>query len=92
MMLQYIVMQMFHNYFFIGIDGNLLSWVTDYLDDKKQKVVLDRFSSGWEGIDAGVPQGSVGPFLSFTITLEIQTQMTVSINICHSVVHIPKIN
>jgi hypothetical protein len=44
----------------IGIDGNLLSWVTDYLDDRKQKVV----SSGWEGIDAGVPQGSVlRPFL-----------------------------
>jgi hypothetical protein len=21
----------------IGIDGNLLSWVTDYLDDKKHK-------------------------------------------------------
>jgi hypothetical protein len=48
----------------IGIDGNLLSWVTDYLDDRKQNVVLDGFSSGWEGIDAGVPQGSVlGPFL-----------------------------
>jgi hypothetical protein len=44
--------------------GNLLSWVTDYLDDRKQKVVLDGFSSEWEGIDAGVPQGSVlGPFL-----------------------------
>jgi hypothetical protein len=27
-------------------------------------VVLDGFSSGWEGIDDGVPQGSVfGPFL-----------------------------
>ena len=48
----------------IGIDGNLLSWITDYLDDRKQKVVLDGFSSGWEGIDAGVPQESVlGPFL-----------------------------
>jgi hypothetical protein len=110
-------------------------------------VFFDGFSSGWEGIDARVPQGSVlGPFLfliyindivddldcniklfaddtslhvivdeqnyiqaadmlstdlshihnwaqtPFTITLEIQTQMTVSINICHSVVHIPKIN
>jgi hypothetical protein len=28
----------------IGIDENLLSWVAEYLDDKKQKVVLDRFS------------------------------------------------
>ena len=25
----------------IGNDGNLLSWVTDYLDDRKQKVVLN---------------------------------------------------
>jgi hypothetical protein len=32
----------------IGIDGNLLTWNTDYLDDRKQKVVLDEFSSGWE--------------------------------------------
>jgi hypothetical protein len=48
----------------IDIDGNLPSWVADYLDDRKQKVVLDGFSSGWEGIDGGVPQGSVlGPFL-----------------------------
>jgi hypothetical protein len=23
----------------IGIDGNLLSWVTDYLDDRKNSVV-----------------------------------------------------
>jgi hypothetical protein len=27
----------------IGIDGNLLSWATDYLDERKQKVVLDGF-------------------------------------------------
>jgi hypothetical protein len=43
----------------IGIDGNLLGWDTDYLDDRKHNVVLNGFSSGWEGIDAGVPQGSV---------------------------------
>jgi hypothetical protein len=48
----------------IGIDGNLLSWVTHYLDDRKQNVFLDGFSSGWDRIDAGVPQGSVlDPFL-----------------------------
>ena len=48
----------------IGINGKLLNWITDYLDDRKQKVVMDGFSSGWEEVDAGVPQGSVlGPFL-----------------------------
>ena len=48
----------------IGITGKLLDWITDYLDDRKQKVVLEGFTSGWEQVDAGVPQGSVlGPFL-----------------------------
>jgi hypothetical protein len=56
----------------IGIDGNLLSWVTDYLDDRKQKVVLDGFSSGWQIIDAGVPQGSVlAPFNALEISQNI---------------------
>jgi hypothetical protein len=30
----------------IGIDGNLLSWVTDYLDDRKQKVFTGFFLVG----------------------------------------------
>ena len=48
----------------IGIEGQILNWLTDYLQNREQKVVLDGFNSGWEEIDAGVPQGSVlGPFL-----------------------------
>lgn len=48
----------------IGINGTLLAWVTDYLSNRKQRVVINGCSSDWRGIRAGVPQGSIlGPLL-----------------------------
>ena len=48
----------------VGINGTLLQWVTDYLKDRKQRVVLPRVSSDRCFIKAGVPQGSIlGPLL-----------------------------
>ena len=42
-----------------GINGNLLQWFTDYLKDRKQRVVLP-----FVFYEAGVPQGSIiGPLL-----------------------------
>ncbi len=38
-----------------GVCGNLLDWITDYLMERRQRVVLEGNSSGWEDIDAGVP-------------------------------------
>ena len=47
-----------------GIDGDLLNWISDYLDDRKQRVVIRSFMSSFKRVDAGVPQGSVlGPLL-----------------------------
>ena len=47
-----------------GINGLLLDWLTDYLSNRKQRVVIPGGSSGWEYINAGVPQGSIlGPLL-----------------------------
>ena len=47
-----------------GIDGKLLSLMASYLMDRKQRVVINGFSSEWGSIEAGVPQGSVlGPLL-----------------------------
>lgn len=48
----------------VGIDGRLLSWLTDYLDNRTQRVVLPGATSNWKNINAGVPQGSIlGPLL-----------------------------
>ncbi|MCG8097314.1 MAG: hypothetical protein JAZ17_27465 [Candidatus Thiodiazotropha endolucinida] len=47
-----------------GIAGELLEWITDYLNDRKQKVIIRNSSSGLRRVNAGVPQGSVlGPLL-----------------------------
>lgn len=48
----------------IGIRDPLLGWLTSYLSQRKQRVVIDGQSSNWSTVSAGVPQGSVlGPLL-----------------------------
>ena len=47
-----------------GINGLLLDWLSDYLTNRKQRVVIPGGSSDWQFIRAGVPQGSIlGPLL-----------------------------
>ena len=47
-----------------GLKGNLLDTLTNFLNDRKQRVVLDGQHSKWGDIEAGVPQGSIlGPLL-----------------------------
>lgn len=46
----------------IGIDGPLYSLLSNYLDNRMVRVVLDGSKSGWKKITAGIPQGSIlGP-------------------------------
>ena len=53
-----------HKLKFAGISGNLLSWFTNYLTGRKQRVVMSGVQSAWNFITAGVPQGSIlGPLL-----------------------------
>ena len=45
-----------------GISGKLLSDLSDFLKDKKQRVTLNGQVPSWTGVNAGVPQGSIlGP-------------------------------
>ena len=47
-----------------GINGQLHALIFDYLNNRKQRVVLTGMESSWESINSGVPQGSVlGPLL-----------------------------
>ena len=47
-----------------GVSGSLLTWFSDYPNDRKQRVVLPGASSSWTSVKAGVPQGSIlGPLL-----------------------------
>ena len=47
-----------------GISGELLNILIDSLNNRKQRVVLNRQSCNWVDVKAGVPQGSItGPLL-----------------------------
>ena len=49
----------------VYVKANLLNLIIDFLDVRKQRVVLKGQYPAWTSVKAGVPQGSIlGPFFS----------------------------
>ena len=54
-----------------GLNGLLLDWLSDFLTNRKQRVVIPGGRSDWQFIRAGVPQGSTLSPLLFYYTYMI---------------------
>ena len=65
-----------------GIQGDLLSLLSDFLDNRYQRTLLNGKTSEWAHIEAGVPHGSVLRPLLFLIyindiTVDIKSNISI---------------
>lgn len=71
----------------LGIDRQLIKWISAFLTNRKQRVLINGTASTWEPVLSGVPQGTVlGPLLFLIyindITSNIQSDIRLFADDC----------
>jgi len=65
-----------------GVNGNVGLWITDFLNNRRQKVVIGNEESEWARVTSGIPQGSVlGPVLFVTYINDMPDCVSSKINL-----------
>ena len=65
----------------LGIDGAVADWIENWLDNRRQRVVVNGEFSEWAPVTSGVPQGSVlGPLLFIIYVNDMDDGITAKIS------------